>query len=731
MPTPTTTGELLDQVVALGLCDADRITGTFPADRPLPDSPAEVIRQLVNDGVCTKYQGRMLLAGKGRRLVLGKYRLLRPLGKGGGGSVFLGEHTDLRRRVAVKVLRGGSSADDLAVRRFKREARAAAALDHPNLVRLFDFGVAHGVPYLVMEYAAGKTLQMILDRGGPLNVPTAVYVVTQTALGLQHAHTRGIVHRDVKPLNVVVSADGRVKLLDMGLARALDRGEDRLTEQADEGTIAGTLDYMSPEQCNGLAADPRADIYSLGATLFALLSGRPVFQGTPAEKLAKHQSAPPPALDQQVPTVPPALARVVETMLAKRPAERFHSCDEVVAALAPWCPADPPPLGVIDPNCTVNIRTGTKSSANWSADSSRRTVRRRRVGWACGLMLAAAVTLGVGVVALSPPTATADPPHDPWATGGLLLAGEYDTLNEVAFTPDGTRLIGVDWSGAVCVWDTATGQMLHRHVLKAGGAGNNLCLTADGHALVCGTDLPTVRWDLTTHQVAFTYQTRAERTWAAVPSPDGRRVLVTADRSVELRNAATGERERALDSKMAYLWGAAYSADGRRVAACGREPGENEKETGPGAIAIWDADTGRVVNRLGGHIWDVRWVAFHPDGTKLASGGFDNEIRVWDLSTGECLRTFTDANLYVERVHFLPTGRVLSAAACDFRLPEPHTSTVCVWDPDQPQPTAVWSRTFPGRATTVAYSPAAGLYAVANKDKQVWLVKAPPEMTGR
>lgn len=725
MAAPTTTIELLDQVVALGLCDSSKLTGTFPADNPLPDSPAEVVGQLVRYGVCTKYQARMILAGKGRKLLLGKYRLLRPLGKGGGGSVFLGEHADIRRRVAVKVLRGGSSADTLTVERFKREARAAAALDHPNLVRLFDFGVSHGVPYLVMEYAPGKTLQQVLDAGGPLAVPAAVHVATQTAIGLGHAHARGIVHRDVKPFNLMASNEGQVKILDMGLARALDRTEDRLTEQADLGTVAGTIDFMPPEQCSGLGTDERTDIYALGATLFTLLSGRPVFLGTPAEKIAQHQTAAPPALDQLVPIVPPGLARVVEKMLAKRPADRFASCDEVVAALAPWCPAEPPPLGVTDPLKTVSLRTTRKSSVNWSADDSRRTAGWwRRVDWVAAVLVAVGAAFALGVWAVGPAAGPDLTTGEPAAE--LQLEGHTDIVNELVFTPDGTRLIGIDWSGAICVWDTATGRLIDRRMVRVGGSGTHVALTPSGRALVCGNDMPTVAWDLDSGKVDVTYEDRAGQTWAAYSSPDGARVLIATNTSVAVRDAATTELVREFDLRMECVWDAAFSPDGRRVAVSGREA-----DPGRGVIAVFDAATGECVHRLYGHKNDVRWVGYSPDGTKLASGGFDNGICVWDLATGACEREFTDANLYVERVDHLPNGNLLSVSACDHNLPEPHTSVVSVWNSSRPQSTPVWTRTFPGRATTVTYSPAAGLYAVANKSKQVWLMKAPPAMTGK
>jgi len=641
--------------------------------------------------------------------------------------VFLGVHADIRRRVAVKVLRGGSSADTLAVERFKREARAAAALDHPNLVRLFDFGVSHGIPYLVMEYAPGKTLQQLLDAGGPLSVPAAVHVVTQTAIGLGHAHARGIVHRDVKPFNLMVSADGQVKILDMGLARALDRTEDRLTEQADQGTVAGTIDYMPPEQCSGLGADERTDIYALGATLFTLLSGRAVFLGTPAEKIGQHQTAAPPALDQVAQTVPPGLARVVEKMLAKRPMDRFASCDEVIAALAPWCPAEPPSLGVDDPQRTVNLRTGRKSSVNWSADESHRTtVRRWRwAALAVGMLLAVGGAVGLAVAFTPPPTVTADPPADP----DLLLLESNWNVNELVFTADGSRLIGVDWSGGMCIWDTASGKLVNRLPVgtKTDSTGNHIVLTPSGRALVGGARMPTTLWDLERSELLLTYEERTEETWALASSSDGKYVLIGGEKDVALRDAETGELVRTYEAQLEFVWVTAISADGKLVAAGGK----NSATTEDGTIAVWEADTGRLVLRRADHTGSVRWVAFSPDGAKLASCGFDRNIRVWDLATGECEKTFTDTNLFVERVQYLPGGRILTSSACDYSLPEPHTSAVSVWDPTSPEATAVWSRTFPGRANSVAYSPAAGLYAVANKTKQVWLMKAPPAMSGR
>jgi tRNA A-37 threonylcarbamoyl transferase component Bud32 len=666
----------------------------------------------------------MLLAGKGRRLVLGNYRLLRPLGKGGAGSVFLAEQTTVKRRVAVKVLRGGAGSDPLATARFQREGRAAAALDHPNIVRLFDFGVSHGIHYLVMEYLPGVTVQQLLDTSGPLPVPTAVYLVTQTAHGLAHAHARGIVHRDVKPLNLMAS-DGGVKVLDMGLARALDSGDDRLTEQAGDDAICGTLDYLSPEQCAGGAVDARTDIYSLGVTLFTLLAGRPPFPGSPAEKIAQHQTAPPPALDRLAPTVPPGLARAVERMMAKRAGDRPPTCEAVIAELAPWCPADAPTLPGSDPGCTTSLRTSRTLPKNWAASDTpmpgaapRR--KRRVVYWLSALASVALAVTAATCFALSRPAE----PAILWAGESVELEGNADTLNEVAFTADGKRLVGVDWAGGVSGWDARTGRLLHTRGVYQGGVGNLLTVAPDGRLLLCGSDMPTLLYDFDSGEPVRSYGKRAKGTWSAVMSPDGQRLLLaTEDELVEV-SRQTGEPLRTFDTRMSHHWYATYSPDGTLIAAAGRDAGD-----GRGVLTLWDAATGEPRGRLHEHESDVRWVAFDPAGSRVATCGFNHDVRVWDVARGEVEARFTDPNLFVERVQFLPNGRLLTVSACDFTLDD-HTSQVSVWEPRQPD-APVWARAFPGRANSVAYSPALGVYAVANKSRQVWLLRAPAEMTGR
>ena len=338
MPSaPTSSGELLDLVRKSGVVPPDKLTGV--ADRDLPGDPQKAAAELVARGVVTRFQAQQLLAGRHRGFRIGAYLIQDMLGRGGMGAVYLAEHLELHRKVAIKVLVPGKDEDHrLALERFQREARAAAALDHPNIVRIFDVARQGETPYLVMEYVEGETLQQVLDRDGAVPYPTAAEYVAQAAAGLQHAHEKGFVHRDIKPGNLMRDKSGVVKILDMGLARSSE-AQDKLTEQLDHGAVVGTADFIAPEQgLNQPGVDGRADIYSLGATFFSLIIGKPPFEGNTTQKLLQHQLRSAPTLASLDATLPKGLSAVVAKMLAKKPADRYQQPAEVIAALAPWMP---------------------------------------------------------------------------------------------------------------------------------------------------------------------------------------------------------------------------------------------------------------------------------------------------------------------------------------------------------------------------------------------------------
>ncbi len=350
MPAPSTTEEFLDLVRKSGVVDDKRV-GAFldklRAAAPALPEPQKTAGLMVRDAILTHFQAEQILQGKWRRFTIGKYKVLERLGSGGMGSVYLCEHKLMRRRVAVKVLPTAKADDPSSLERFYREARAVAALDHPNIVRAYDIDQDDRLHFLVMEYVDGASLQEIIKKAGPMDVLRAAHYMRHSAFGLQHAHeTAGLVHRDVKPGNILIDRTGAVKILDMGLARFFHDEEDILTKKYDENVL-GTADYLAPEQAlDSHGVDIRADIYSLGATFYFCLTGRtPFTDGTIAQKLIWHQTRQPKPIRQLRPEVPEGLVAILDKMMAKDPAQRYQTPAEVASVLEPWTgtPIGPPP----------------------------------------------------------------------------------------------------------------------------------------------------------------------------------------------------------------------------------------------------------------------------------------------------------------------------------------------------------------------------------------------------
>jgi serine/threonine protein kinase len=333
-----TTASLTDDLRRHRLLDYKQLDELGGIQSRFPE-PQDYAKELIRRGWLTEYQARRLLQGRAEKLVLGSYIILDPLGEGSMGQVFKARHRDLRRVAAVKLIRKDKLHNPNVVKRFEREVRAAAALDHPNIVLAYDADKIGGKHMLVMEYIEGAVdLGRVVAKHGPLPVEQACDCVRQAALGLQHASERGLVHRDIKPHNLLVTADGKtVKIVDMGLAR-LDEleGDESGTVLTRAGTGLGTADYVAPEQAlSSHTADIRADIYSLGCTFYYLLTAQVPFpDGGTVEKLVKHMKEKPRAVERIRPDIPPEVAAVVRKMMAKKPLDRYQTPAEVAAVLA-------------------------------------------------------------------------------------------------------------------------------------------------------------------------------------------------------------------------------------------------------------------------------------------------------------------------------------------------------------------------------------------------------------
>jgi serine/threonine protein kinase len=318
-----------------------------------PDEPGALAERLVAEKILTEYQVRRFLSNKSHGLVVGRYVILDRLGSGSMGRVFKAHHLMLDRVVALKIIAPEIVTNERVVARFQREMKLVGRLDHPNVVRAYDADQINKVLYIVMEYVAGESLGVRL-RQGVIPPAEMISYAAQAAQGLAHAHAQGIVHRDVKPSNLLVTEDRKVKVLDLGLGVLMEADELSTFATAD-GIAVGTIDYMSPEQASGNEVDGRSDLFSLGCATYHLMTGKLPFPGnTPIERLASRLSSRPLPLSAHIPDLPASLVQVIDKLLAQKPRDRFQTGEEAADALS------------------ALLRTRSRSS---SSSSSRETLK--------------------------------------------------------------------------------------------------------------------------------------------------------------------------------------------------------------------------------------------------------------------------------------------------------------------------------------------------------------------
>ena len=622
----------------------------------------ELLKQCVANGQLSDYQAEQVRQGNIRGLCWGDYTLIRVLGVGGMGEVFLARHRHLKRQVAIKILPAGQPDSAGTVERFKREMEVLARLEHPNIVLAHDAGEVNGRPYLVMQYVEGEDLASVVRLCGPLTVDAAVSAILQAARGIQHAHEEGVIHRDLKPSNLLRDRRGTVKVLDMGLARyaAAAPGEVTCDELTASGQIMGTVDYMPPEQAEDThSADQRSDIYSLGCTLYSLLNGQPMYGAdTIVKKIIAHREQPAPSLGNQRSDIPPELDAIYHKMVAKRPQDRYANMQQVIVALQS-CPvlakavggrsleetivqlpetpaASRQPTVAEQPTFTVApASTSTAASGvarettafNKQQDTSptyriplapRR--RRGRRGWRVLLVLLLICAAGIGAALWDE---RFDFFHIRPRPGGAPTAGEPA---EKSLPP--------------------AGGITHRRRFQAHATAiQDLAVSPDGATVASvAKDLriDNVQSDSDNHGLP------AEGVRQLAYSPNGRWLAGAGHLGARIFDPLSGKVRTDLARSLGIAHRLAYSPDSQWLAVAGQR------------LSLLSADTKTLSKSFSQPLENVTTVLFAPDGNMLITGQQDGTIWRWSMSETAPQRQRMGDGTAVRSASFSPQGAYLA-----------------------------------------------------------------------
>jgi len=642
--------------------------------------------------------------------------------------VLLGFDTHLQRQVAIKVLDPQLAHNEVARKRFCREARAAASITHEHVVAVHhvEQEETSGLPFLVMQMIEGESLEDRLERGKRLELNEIVRIGMQIAAGLAAAHARGLIHRDVKPANILLERDtGRVKLTDFGLARAAE--DVKLTQS---GFVAGTPLYMSPEQARGEdEVLPASDLFSLGVVLYELCTGQPPWTGKAPlavlRQLADEPHRPIPELNSAIPDF---LVSIIDRLLAKSPADRIQTAGEVAALLAEHLcamhplPALPLPAlpglgsGPTRARKGAQVALGRACSTGQLACSTGRAEGRSSLRHAVttGLLLAGVVLLfsggfliaeRVGWIKVFPGPTSVTPEEPPSSAPLAVLNANAGPIWSVAFSPNGSTLAMANEDGTVKFWDLA-GQRIRGTLNAHRGSIWCLAYSPGGNLLATTSDDATVRlWEPPSDQQRKELK-HASPVRGVAFSPDGKMLVTgTRDGGVHLWDLKSDQEKVLTRGHVGMVRGVAFSPDGSTVASTG----------GDKTIKLWDVKSGQELLTLTGHVGGVYCVAFSPDGKTIASGGWDKVIRLWDVRTGNQLATLQGHTQDVWALAFAPDGKRLASASEDH--------TVRLWDPVAHKELAVL-KGHTGTLYTVSFSPDGRTVASGGRDGAVRLWSA-------
>jgi serine/threonine protein kinase len=648
---------------------------------------------------------------------LGNYRLIRLLGQGGFAEVYLGQHIYLETSAAIKVLHTRLASEE--VEHFREEARTVARLVHPHIVRVLEFNVEDSTPYLVVDYAPNSTLRKRHPRGVPLPLSTVVSYVSQIASALQYAHEQKVIHRDVKPENMLVGRRGEILLSDFGIALVAQSSRYNSTQGIQD--MAGTIAYMAPEQIESQAC-PNSDQYSLAVVVYEWLSGARPFQGSFAEIAVKHTMVTPASIREKVPTLSQTAEEVVMKALAKDPRNRFATvqafadaleqayrketasastvisstlipegnisspAEAIALASAEMLSEDfatvqsltspsPPTTSLLNKSPQFSVETRESKLAETTALPSharRHRISRRRV--LLGLAGVAAVgALGGSVAWLAHVQSSQTTIHPPLKQSTLFtFTGHFDWVWSVAWSPLGERVASASSDGTAQVWDAPNGDHLnpyrnHTNTVYA------VAWSPDGKRVASASYDKTVQvWDAIFGDHFYTYTGHTSWVWTAAWSPDGKRVASAGgDKTVQVWDVTGNGRPYVYRGHTDFVYAVAWSPDGGSIASAGRD----------GTIQVWNSANGNLLNTFTQpspstqnapeyrSIWSVAW---SPDGKSLALASNYKDVQVWNANDGTHLFDYAGHTGLVYHVAWSHDGRHIASASSD--------KTVQVWE---------------------------------------------------
>ena len=631
---------------------------------------------------------------------LGNYRLLRPLGAGGFAEVYLGEHVYLNTQAAIKVLQTRLAEDERE--RFLNEARIIARFVHPHIVRVLEFGVEGDAPFLVMDYAQGGNVRQRLPKGVPLLPATILPYVNQVAEALQYAHAQQLVHRDVKPENMLLGRDDEVLLSDFGIALIAQSVRFQSAQE-----VFGTASYMAPEQIQG-KAESASDQYALGVVLYEWLGGEVPFHGSFTELCSQHLFTSPPPLQEKVPGISSTIEAVVEKALAKDPHDRFASVQAMASAFEEACQLEQPAASEIEPPVRPPVASDLNSASATPIPPPKKSRKRRAAKSASNPAPDASSAPTRYAEAL--PASVMQPEEGPSIPATQRAPAPTPALSVLPSLPSWASsekrgisrrkvIVGIGVAGVAAVGGII-GLVFSRR--EASPSASTTRFTAPPSPTPSASSPPL-------GTTLLTYHGHSGAVYALSLSPNGQYIASgSADTTVRVWNLTTGETLYTYHGHAGLLnsvFCVGWASNGGHIASGGADK----------TVQVWDAATGNTALIYRGHTARVLAVAWSPDATSLASGGADKTVQVWEAMTGTLLSTYRGHTDTVYTLAWSPDGKYLASGSAD--------KTVQIWEAATGTPVY----TYRGHGNTVyalAWSPDEKYIASAGADRTVHIVDA-------